>query len=204
MPRSVRMRRMKTMCSRGCARNAAAVSAEMVLSGPGPRAACTRARIRESADREPEIIVRRCACRRIARRRRDHRAVRAAARPLCRRHGADVQGARRRLYHRRRRDRPRTAARRRGCFAPRSRRIRPIETMLKAIPTALVTCQEPGLIGCAALAERMMQRTRGVRRAVVIACATFTPVPARRAPRYDAAPIARRSSTAPRAQCCAA
>lgn len=33
----------------------------------------------------------------------------------------------------------------------------PYETMLKAIPTALITCEEPGLIGCVAVAERLMR-----------------------------------------------
>jgi glucokinase len=31
----------------------------------------------------------------------------------------------------------------------------PYETLLQAIPTLLVTCEEPGLIGCAALADTM-------------------------------------------------
>ena len=30
--------------------------------------------------------------------------------------------------------------------------------MLKAIPSALITCEEPGLIGCVAVAERLMRR----------------------------------------------
>jgi hypothetical protein len=29
--------------------------------------------------------------------------------------------------------------------------------MLKAIPSALITCEEPGLIGCVAVAERLMR-----------------------------------------------
>jgi len=33
----------------------------------------------------------------------------------------------------------------------------PYEPMLKAIPTALITCAEPGLIGCVAVAERLMR-----------------------------------------------
>lgn len=33
----------------------------------------------------------------------------------------------------------------------------PYEAMLKQIPTALITCAEPGLIGCAAVAERLMR-----------------------------------------------
>ena len=32
----------------------------------------------------------------------------------------------------------------------------PYETLLKAIPTAMIVCPEPGLIGCAAYAERML------------------------------------------------
>ena len=32
----------------------------------------------------------------------------------------------------------------------------PYETLLAAIPTLLVTCEEPGLIGCAALAQTMV------------------------------------------------
>jgi glucokinase len=33
----------------------------------------------------------------------------------------------------------------------------PYEAMLKAIPSALITCEEPGLIGCVAVAERLMR-----------------------------------------------
>ena len=33
----------------------------------------------------------------------------------------------------------------------------PYEPMLKAIPSALITCEEPGLIGCVAVAERLMR-----------------------------------------------
>ena len=33
----------------------------------------------------------------------------------------------------------------------------PYEAMLKAIPSALITCAEPGLIGCVAVAERLMK-----------------------------------------------
>lgn len=33
----------------------------------------------------------------------------------------------------------------------------PYEPMLKAMPTALITCEEPGLIGCVAVAERLMR-----------------------------------------------
>lgn len=33
----------------------------------------------------------------------------------------------------------------------------PYEALLKAIPTALITCEEPGLIGCAAVAERLVR-----------------------------------------------
>lgn len=33
----------------------------------------------------------------------------------------------------------------------------PYEAMLKAMPTALITCAEPGLIGCVAVAERLMR-----------------------------------------------
>ncbi|MFZ5690640.1 MAG: ROK family protein [Pseudomonadota bacterium] len=32
----------------------------------------------------------------------------------------------------------------------------PYEPMLKSIPSALITCEEPGLIGCAAVAERLI------------------------------------------------
>ncbi len=35
----------------------------------------------------------------------------------------------------------------------------PYEAMLKAIPTALITCEEPGLIGCVAVAERLIRAT---------------------------------------------
>jgi glucokinase len=34
----------------------------------------------------------------------------------------------------------------------------PYEAMLKTIPTALITCPEPGLIGCVAVAERLMRQ----------------------------------------------
>jgi glucokinase len=33
----------------------------------------------------------------------------------------------------------------------------PYEAMLKAIPSALITCEEPGLIGCVAVAERLLR-----------------------------------------------
>jgi glucokinase len=33
----------------------------------------------------------------------------------------------------------------------------PYEAMLKAIPSVLITCEEPGLIGCVAVAERLMR-----------------------------------------------
>lgn len=33
----------------------------------------------------------------------------------------------------------------------------PYEALLKAIPSALITCEEPGLIGCVAVAERLMR-----------------------------------------------
>ncbi len=33
----------------------------------------------------------------------------------------------------------------------------PYEPMLKTIPSALITCEEPGLIGCVAVAERLMR-----------------------------------------------
>jgi glucokinase len=33
----------------------------------------------------------------------------------------------------------------------------PYDALLKAIPTALITCEEPGLIGCVAAAERLMR-----------------------------------------------
>jgi glucokinase len=33
----------------------------------------------------------------------------------------------------------------------------PYEAMLRAMPTALITCEEPGLIGCVAVAERLMR-----------------------------------------------
>jgi glucokinase len=33
----------------------------------------------------------------------------------------------------------------------------PYEPMLKAMPTMLITCEEPGLIGCVAVAERLMR-----------------------------------------------
>jgi len=33
----------------------------------------------------------------------------------------------------------------------------PYESLLKAIPSALITCEEPGLIGCVAVAERLMR-----------------------------------------------
>mgnify|MGYP005856130201 CR=1 FL=1 len=35
----------------------------------------------------------------------------------------------------------------------------PYEAMLKAIPAALITCEEPGLIGCVALAERLLRKS---------------------------------------------
>lgn len=34
----------------------------------------------------------------------------------------------------------------------------PYESMLKAIPSALITCAEPGLIGCVAVAERLLRK----------------------------------------------
>ncbi|MGD9924704.1 MAG: glucokinase [Pseudorhodoplanes sp.] len=34
----------------------------------------------------------------------------------------------------------------------------PYEAMLKAMPSALITCAEPGLIGCVAVAERLMRK----------------------------------------------
>ena len=34
----------------------------------------------------------------------------------------------------------------------------PYENLLKSIPSALITCAEPGLIGCVAVAERLMQQ----------------------------------------------
>jgi glucokinase len=33
----------------------------------------------------------------------------------------------------------------------------PYEALLKTVPTALITCEEPGLIGCVAVAERLMR-----------------------------------------------
>ncbi len=35
----------------------------------------------------------------------------------------------------------------------------PYESLLKAIPSALIICPEPGLIGCAAYAQRLMEKT---------------------------------------------
>ena len=44
-----------------------------------------------------------------------------------------------------------------GLFRAAFERHPPYERLLKAIPSALITCEEPGLIGCVAVAERLMR-----------------------------------------------
>lgn len=44
-----------------------------------------------------------------------------------------------------------------GLFRAAFERHPPYEALLKAIPSALITCPEPGLIGCVAVAERLMR-----------------------------------------------
>ena len=127
------------------------ISAELVVSGPG-LVRLMRALDPGTAPRDARG-GRQSRARRRADRQGHRGAVRAAARAVRRRRCADLQGVRRRLYRRRRRLARSARCSMNGRSARRSRRIRRYEHLLKEIPTLLMNRTEPGLLGCAVLAD---------------------------------------------------